>query len=134
MYTPFWLDILDIEEPAVIFEPINHHGLGLGWNTSLQNWEASNPYARPGFQENLGFIGYVPFATANGMSRNLPLTEVPNPGNWKEFVIKEEDAKWYAANFFPQDTMNRSENAALSVDEIRRRVRMQLNEVYGEIL
>jgi len=130
MYTPFWLDVLLLDSPALIFEPISHHGLDWDWDSRLRRWEEANPYGRPGISEKLGVIGFMPFATSDGISRLLPREQVPNRGNWQDFRIPEGESWWYALNFFPADTLRRRNEQLLSPEEVQKRVNCDLQTVF----
>jgi hypothetical protein len=130
MYTPFWADILGLQEPIVIYEPILHHGVAWDWKKEVREWEIRNPYARAGFCEQMGFAGYMPFTTAAGVSRTLPMSQVPHFGNYRDFQIQAADTWWYGLNFFPSNVMNRSTQNLLSPEETQKRVAWDLRAIF----
>jgi hypothetical protein len=121
MYTGFWLDVLGITGPALVFEP-GTHGIETDSFPELKPWIAQNLYGE-GVNRDITVLGYRPFWSALGMTREFPLESVPNRTNWREFVVNESDAPWYAGNFGYRE--------GLSLAEIQRRVRLDLETLYG---
>ncbi|RMG42904.1 MAG: hypothetical protein D6719_05115 [Candidatus Dadabacteria bacterium] len=131
MYTPFWLDVLGINEPAIIYEPVEHQGLEQF--PKMVAWEKENPLAEPGsISEGLGFLGFAPFLSASGSTRSLPLELVPNRSNWQEYRVADCDLPFYGLNFRAKDVYNRGPEKALPADQARVRIRRDLENIYGE--
>jgi len=115
MYTGFWLDVLEVEETAVIYESASKMVLR-GW-TKLDPWFKKYPYGSR-VNRDLGIVGYVPFLTTEGDGSKLSLDKVPNYQNYKSFVIADEDIPWYIVNMlFTKQTV--VENGPLLLDKGR---------------
>lgn len=111
MYTAIWLDILGVKDFGVIYEPANHmYQLGIKelgvicgsvdhmyQAHGLKDWFANNKFG-VGFNHNLGIIGYLPFWTAKGISRFLPLEQLPHYGNFNTYSISMDNLPWYVIN------------------------------------
>lgn len=124
MYTHFWLDVLGIPK-GVVYEPAFHMHL-----------EERFSYLRSWFQnqkpKEIGFIGYLPFWSSCGQTRNLPLEQVPNFGNWREFQLEEGEEKWYTTNiFFAQKQVAKEGPTIFPPKEVRRRLSLDLSDYYG---
>jgi len=121
MYTGFWLDVLGIAGPALVFEP-GTHGIETDFFPELKPWLAQNSYGY-GANRDITTLGYRPFWSALGMTRELSLRSVPNRLNWSIFRISDGDHEWYAKNF--------GYRFGLPKQEIERRVHLDLETLYG---
>jgi hypothetical protein len=127
MYTGIWPSILGIAGQAVVFEPADH-----GFeSTAFKKFGATAPYGKAGPNAELGFIRMMPAASAEGPTRDLPATAVPNFGNWGEFKITDREAFWTALNLWPRDTLNRNVVRQIDAAEVERRMRMDLDKIFG---
>ena len=107
MYMSVWLDVLGIRS-GIIAEPID-------------NFQRTLSVLWP--DTGLCQIGYLPFWSARGRTRNLPLTEVVHRGNWQTFRTERE---WTAVNlaFNTRDPLN------FSIKQMQARALKDLEFVY----
>jgi len=107
MYTTIWLDILGLRS-GVIAEPMAHLEM------SLKNpWESTGLYQ----------IGYFPFWSAGGQTRNLPLPQVTHRTNWKDF---QAERHWTAVNL----AFNARDPLGFSLEQMQVRALKDLAFVY----
>ena len=133
MYTSFWLGVLGIDGQALIYEPANHVNL-CDFPEAILHWLRSHPYGEEeSINHALGIAGYLPFWSSLGMTRLLSYSAVPHHGNWEQFEVPENDVFWYAVNLFCGDGRLRDQGPeGFSSDEIRRRMKMDLQVYYGK--
>lgn len=130
MYTPYWLDILGYDH-GTIYEPAPYMKIDKG----LYDYSALLGIFNKTWEEfdsgDLTFMGYLPFWSSKGWTRNLPLDEVPNFGNWRNFQVPEGEEVWYAVNmlFHQKQVINKGPNT-LSSEEIRKRIKLDLSVYY----
>ncbi len=131
MYTAFWLDVLGISGPAIIYEPANHINPS-DYPRDLLSWFLANPYGEPeSFNAGVGFAAFMPFWSTRGITRMLSRDQVPHQGNWKDFQIPDGDTLWYGANLlFGQKAIGEHSPVHLSPEEIRRRIAQDLQAYY----
>lgn len=133
MYTALWLDVLEVDGQAVVYEP-EQHGIEFEFFPKLKPWMQANPYGYPGINENIGLVGFEAFSSSAGITRNSTFDSVPNIGNWENFSLREEDALSYARNFFPQIEFRNREDLPSDTslyEQIESRIKMDLENIYG---
>lgn len=130
MYTGFWQDILGISKiPAIVYEPAVKLATK-GW-IHTGDWCAQNPYGI-GINKNMGIAGYVPFMSSGLDLGSTQYDMVPNLGNYKEFIITDENLAWYTANFlFGKKTVHENGLQSLTPDAIREFIKGDLFQFYN---
>lgn len=130
MYTGFWLDILNLQNPSVIFEAANKFILK-GW-LGLEDWFKNQKYGT-GVNKNLGIAGYLPFMTTKGDSSVLSYSEVPNFNNYKNHTIPDEDMPWYIANMlYMKKTVVNGGPSAISNEDAGNMIKSDLKQYYED--
>jgi hypothetical protein len=97
MYTGIWLDILGINDSAIIYEPADH--MYLDGFSKLKPWFDKNNYGT-GINKNLGIIGFLPFWSQQGMTRSLASGWIPGRDELNFFDF---DKYWHVVNFLFSD-------------------------------
>lgn len=127
MHTAIWLDILGIKNFGVIYEPINH----MSQPNNLKDWAINHKFG-VGFNHNLGVIGYLPLWNANGLSRVLPLEQVPHYGNVDTYSISTDDLPWHVVNFlFANKEVLAANPTAISKEKAMYLIKSILNQCYS---
>lgn len=129
MYTGFWLDILKLQTPGVIFEAANK--MVLKGYLKLEEWFKANPYGT-GVNSNLGIAGYVPFLTTRGEGADSSHSQVPNRGNHESFAIPDDDMPWYIANLLSaKKSVVENGPSAVPSDQAREMIKSDLAQIYS---
>lgn len=130
MYTGMWLDILNLQDSAIIFEAANKMTLK-GW-LKLEEWNKTQQYGI-GLNKNLGIAGYLPFITTKGDSGELSFSDVPNIGNYETHKIPDEDMPWYIANFlYMKKAVVNGGPSAILQDDANRMIHQDLKQYYQD--
>lgn len=128
MYTGFWLDILNIQSSAIIFEAANKMVLK-GW-LKIEDWFNTQRYGT-GINRNLGIIGYLPFLTSEGDASEISYNNVPNYRNYKTYEIPKEELLWYITNIlYPKKIVVENGPSSLSDVNATNMIRSDLQQYY----
>jgi len=112
MYTPLWLDILGIDR-GCICEPIHHMDVPPHLSGFAKVFDRSHLYQ----------MGFLPFWCSAGPTRLLPLDEVTNHSNWKNFQADD----WSRVNF----AFTTPDPFGFSLSELTERILHDLTFIYG---
>ncbi len=127
MYTNLWLDVLDISDFGLIYEPSTKLEIRPWLDTSK---ELSKNNIGNGFNRSLATLSYIPFLTSKGGMSTLSFHEVPNAGNFEEFDISKE-LSWYSMNIlFMKGKLRDQGLTSFSEDELIKNIKDELNKIY----